>query len=150
MSGRVCFLIVVVVYLLSWIWLFCDPMDCSLPGSSVHEISQARMLAWITMPSSRGSSPPRDRTSISCIAGGFFTTESPGSEVKAWGLPKAKKGLWTERKLKLASGTRSLRLQVWLQIVAGYQQTDRDHKPLGRQQLSIFNTLYRISFPNPL
>ena len=36
----------------------CDPMDCSLPGSSVHGILQARLLEWVAMPSSRGSSPP--------------------------------------------------------------------------------------------
>ena len=35
---------------------FCDPMDCSLPGSSVHGISQVRILEWVAMPSSRGSS----------------------------------------------------------------------------------------------
>ena len=34
----------------------CDPMDCSLPGSSVHGILQARVLEWVAMPSSRGSS----------------------------------------------------------------------------------------------
>ena len=86
-------------------------MDCSLPGSSVHGILQARILEWVAMPSSRdleakgsnpglpqcrqilyclshqgspilewvakpsskGSSQPRDRTQVSCIAGGFFT-----------------------------------------------------------------------------
>ena len=37
-----------------------DPMDCSPPGSSVHGILQARILEWLAMPSSRGSSPPRD------------------------------------------------------------------------------------------
>ena len=42
-------------------------MDCSLPGSSVHEISQARILEWITISFSRGSSPPRDQTLVSCI-----------------------------------------------------------------------------------
>ena len=40
----------------------CNPMDCSLPGSSVHRILQARILEWVAMPSSRGSSQPRDRT----------------------------------------------------------------------------------------
>ena len=40
----------------------CDPMDCSLPGSSVHGILQGRILEWVTMPSSRGSSQPRVRT----------------------------------------------------------------------------------------
>ena len=38
----------------------CDPMDCNLPGSSVHGILQARLLEWVVMPSSRGSSQPRD------------------------------------------------------------------------------------------
>ena len=40
----------------------CDPMDCSLPGSSVYGILQARIVEWMTMPFSRGSSPPRDQT----------------------------------------------------------------------------------------
>ena len=40
----------------------CDPMDCSLPGSSVHRIFQARVLEWVAISFSRGSSPPRDQT----------------------------------------------------------------------------------------
>ena len=44
-----------------------DPMDCSLPGSSVHGILQARILEWVAISSSRGSSPPRDRTCVSYI-----------------------------------------------------------------------------------
>ena len=55
----------------------CDPMDCSLPGSSVHVISQARLLEWVAISSSRGSSWLRDQTCgscyVSCIAGRFFT-----------------------------------------------------------------------------
>ena len=45
----------------------CDPIDCSLSGSSVHGILQARILEWIAIPSSRGSSEPRDQTCISCL-----------------------------------------------------------------------------------
>ena len=56
----------------------CDPKNCSPPGSSVHGIFQARMLEWVTIPFSSGSSQPRDWTQVSCIAGKFFTTESPG------------------------------------------------------------------------
>ena len=48
-------------------------MDCSPPGSSVHGILQARILEWIAMPSSRGSSQPRDRTQVSGIEGGFLS-----------------------------------------------------------------------------
>ena len=54
--------------------ILCDPMDyCSLPGSSVHGILQARILEWVAVHSSRGSCEPRDRTQVSCIAGRFFT-----------------------------------------------------------------------------
>ena len=45
----------------------CDPMDCSLPGSSVHGIFQARILEWGAIPFSRGSSGPGDQTAVSCI-----------------------------------------------------------------------------------
>ena len=51
----------------------CDPMDWSLPGSSVHGILQARILEWVALPFSRGSFLPRDWTWISCIAGMFIT-----------------------------------------------------------------------------
>ena len=49
-----------------------DPMDCSLPGFSVHGILQARILEWVAISSSRGSSQQRDRTCISCVSE-FFT-----------------------------------------------------------------------------
>ena len=45
----------------------CDPMDCDPPGSSVYGIVQARILEWVAMASSRGSSPPRDGTCVSCL-----------------------------------------------------------------------------------
>ena len=51
----------------------CDPMDCSPPGSSVHEIFQARILEWVAISFSRGSSQPRDQTRVSCTAGRFIT-----------------------------------------------------------------------------
>ena len=51
----------------------CDPMDCSPPGSSVHEILQARILEWVVISFSRGSSWPRDQTQVSCTGAGFFT-----------------------------------------------------------------------------
>ena len=54
-------------------------MDCSLPGSSVYGILQARILEWVAMPSFRGSSPPRNQTLIirsPARAGGFFPTRA--------------------------------------------------------------------------
>ena len=52
----------------------CDPMDCSLPGSSVHEIFQARVLEWVAISFSRASSQPRDQTRISHSTGRRFTS----------------------------------------------------------------------------
>ena len=57
----------------------CDLMDCSPPGSSFHGILQERILEWVAIPFSRGSSRFRDRTWVSCIAGRFFITEPSGS-----------------------------------------------------------------------
>ena len=48
-------------------------MDCSLPDSSLHGILQARILKWVAIPFSRGSSWPRNWIQVSCITGGFFT-----------------------------------------------------------------------------
>ena len=50
-----------------------DPMDCSPPGFPVHSILQTRILEWVPIPFSRGSSQPRDQTRVSHIAGRFFT-----------------------------------------------------------------------------
>ena len=51
----------------------CDPMGCSSWGSSVHGILQARILEWVAIAFSRGSSQPRDWTQVSCITSRFFT-----------------------------------------------------------------------------
>ena len=62
----------------------CNPMDSSLPGSSVHGILQAR-LEWVARPSSKRSSRPRDQTGVSCgscTAARFFTAEPPGKPPK--------------------------------------------------------------------
>ena len=56
----------------------------SPPGSSVHGILQARILAWVAVPSSRGSSRPRDQAWVSCssgIAGGLLTPDPPGKPI---------------------------------------------------------------------
>ena len=50
-----------------------DPKDCSPVGSSGHGIFQARILEWVSVPFSRGSSQPKDQSWVSCIAGRFFT-----------------------------------------------------------------------------
>ena len=65
----------------------CNLMDCSPPGSSVHGIFQVRILGWGAIPFSRGSPPPRNRTQVSCIAQGFFTTEPPGKPMESNSSP---------------------------------------------------------------
>ena len=59
-----------------------DPMDCSLPGSSVHGIFQARVLEWVATSFSRGSSQLRDRTWVSHIAGRLYPLSHQGSHWK--------------------------------------------------------------------
>ena len=74
----------------------------TLPGSSVHGILQARILEWIAILFSRGSSRPRDQILLSCIAGRFFTFEPQGSPV-----------LLSYRKYKMVGRVRgSIRLTV--------------------------------------
>ena len=69
----------------------CNPMDCSLPGSSVHGIFQARVLEWAAISLARGSSQPRNWTQVSCIAGSCFTVSekamAPHSRTLAWKIP---------------------------------------------------------------
>ena len=57
--------------------ILCNPSDCSLLGSSVHGILQERILEWVAISFSRGSSQPRDRTQLSPIASRFFTIWAP-------------------------------------------------------------------------
>ena len=80
-EGNLCPYVYVHAQLLSRVWL-CDPMNCSPPGSSVHGILQARVLEWVALPPSRGSSQPRGMEPASAVspalAGRFFTTEPPG------------------------------------------------------------------------
>ena len=60
----------------------CDPVVCSLPGSSVHGIFQARILEWVAISFSRGSSRARNRTRVSCIAGAIYTAFLPQSKLE--------------------------------------------------------------------
>ena len=63
----------------------CDCMDCSPPGSSVHEILQARTLEWVAISFSRGSSRRKDPTQVSSTAGRFFTIwRHQGSPTYGW------------------------------------------------------------------
>ena len=69
---------VVVVESLSHVRLFCDPIDSSSPGSSVHGISQARVLEWLPFPSPGNLPDPGIKPISPALVGGFLTTEPPG------------------------------------------------------------------------
>ena len=60
------------------------PTLCNSMDYTVHGILQARILEWVAFPSSRGSSKPRDRTQVACIAGGFFTSWATREAQEYW------------------------------------------------------------------
>ena len=66
----------------------CDPVDCSPPGSSVHGILQARVLQWVAISFSRGSSQPRDQTQVSDIAGRVFIIWAAREPIISLGFAK--------------------------------------------------------------
>ena len=87
----------------------CDPMDCSLPGSSVHGILQGWIMEWVAFPFSRGSSQNSDWTQVSCIAGGFFTT---------WATRKAQE-YWSEWPVPFFRGSSWPRNWTGVSCIAG-------------------------------
>ena len=75
----------------------CGPMDCRLPGSSVHGIFQARVLEWVAISFSRGSSQPRDQTWVSHIVDRRLPSEPPGkSRKKEFNLLQGKNSTFLE------------------------------------------------------
>ena len=81
----------------------CNPMNCSLPGSSVHGIFQTRVLEWVAISFSRGSSQPRDQTRVSLTAGRRFTVwatrEAPECSTKSQ-RSQINKYIFSKRPLK--------------------------------------------------
>ena len=90
------------IVLVAWSYpTLCDPMDCSPPGSSVHRISQARILEWVAVNLLWGSSWPKDWTWVSHVAGRSFTShKGTGHEASVpvnralWLRTMQKKSLW--------------------------------------------------------
>ena len=66
-----------------------DSVDCSLPGSSVHGIFQARILEWVAISFSRCFPDPGIEAKSPALAGGFFTTDPPGKSLKNLNIHKA-------------------------------------------------------------
>ena len=92
----------------------CDPVDHRPPGFSVHGILQAKILEWVAISFSRGSSQPRDQTWVSCVAGRFFTTwdtREPWSLVEEWAGPWRE--LIARRQVGHSSGPVAARRRGW-------------------------------------
>ena len=92
------------------VWLLCHPMEYRPTGSSVHGISQARILERVAISYSRGSSWPRNQTSISCVAGRFFTTEPPGKPIPGYQSIRNSKVKWPDPTLWMNKVTITLAL----------------------------------------
>ena len=101
---------------------FCNPMDCSPPGSSVYGILQRRILEWVAIPFSRGSSQPRDRTClyITCIwQAGSFPLAPPGKprqSLQQWYF----RGLFPYEK---GADTHDCHVKMWSIMLARNTQT---------------------------
>ena len=79
----------------------CDPVDCSLPGSSLHGVLQARILEWVAISFSRGSSPPRDQTQVPHIVGRCLNLWATREAHYFWG-----KYLWKKERIWVEGATR--------------------------------------------
>ena len=90
--------------------ILCDPMDCSLPGSSVHGMLQVRILEWVAIPFSKRSFQPWDWTWVSCIAGKFFTVWAT-REAARQKPPSGQEWSWSIRSSQSRSGR--ARLRAW-------------------------------------
>ena len=104
-----------------WCPSLCHHMDFSPPGSSVHGILQARILEWVAISFSRGSSQPRDQTQVTHIVKDYLLTEPPG---KPWrSLPPWRKRQTRGRKREAELGTpfsvSPLRYSLWLSCSQG-------------------------------
>ena len=137
----------------------CNPMDCSLPVSSVYGIFQARILEWVAISFSRGSSQPRDQTWVSHIAGRCFTVwATREAHLKVGGLKNRKEARWREykrRRLQSCSLTTVVEHKVSENLVTAKKTTYR-LQPLGHTRshghsskaYEIYNT-YMTPAPPP-
>ena len=113
--------------LVAWSWPnLCDPMDYSPSGSSVHGILQARILEWVAMPSSRGSSQPRNQTWVSGTAGRLFT-------------------IWATREAPCTSTFPTLCYRCYLAVIGIFFSSVQYRIPPGLRHHSLAVTFYLLS-----
>ena len=111
---------------LSRVWL-CDPMDCSLPGSSLHGILQERGLEWVAISFSRGSSRPRDRTPVSHIPGRCFNF---------WATREALDSILKSRDITLSTKVHIVKAMVFPVVMYGCESWTV--KKAERQRIDAF------------
>ena len=125
----------------SAVWL-CHTMDCSLPCSSLRGILQARILEWIAVSFSRGSSQPRDQTQNSHIAGGFFTIWATREAHEYWsGKPIPSPGDLPDPGIELGSPA----LQADLYQLSHQGSPSLDIRPLLIRYMIRYSLILRLS-----
>ena len=119
-----------------------DPMDCSLPGSSVHGILKARVLQWVAISFSRGSFQTRDRTWVSCIASGHFTVWATREVIHFKHTANIILNGEKHKAFPLRSGTRKGCLNIVLEVLATAIREEKEIKgiQIGKTaaKLSLF------------
>ena len=90
-----CYFIIVFVWLPSHVWLLCDAMGYSPPGSSVHGISQAKTVEWLSFPSPGDLLDPGIKLTSPALAGGFFITEPHAYVLSRFNRVRLCATLWT-------------------------------------------------------
>ena len=122
-------------------------MDCSLPGSSVHGILQAKIPEWVAIPFSRGSSWLRDHTGVSSITGGFFTfwatREGPNPLIRGESACKTrlqlvKRGRGHPQKLSILPGVWGRKRPGLLHFLT--LDTGREHQDPEESQQAVYGS----------
>ena len=120
----------------------CNPMNCSPPGSSVHDILPARILEWIASPFWEGFSWPRDWTQVACISGRFFTIwttrEAP---VHRWVTGRKKQGPsptpCSSRKMWIKSSLKRGRRKAYFLSISKNTPDQSSHLVRGTVKIKI-------------
>ena len=129
---------------LSHVWLFATPIDCSLPGSSIHGIFQTRVLEWVAISFSRGSSWPRGGNQVSRIVGRCFT-ENTGLKLniqKQWRpwhpvpIPS-----WQTDGEKEESGADFIFLSSRITVDGDYSHEIKRHLLFGRKAMANLDSV---------
>ena len=118
----------------------CNPMDCSLPGFSVHGIFQARILEWVAISFSRRSFQPRDWTQVSHIVGRCFTIWAT-----SWGKSQEERIILLNGYLAMSGDI--FNCQVWVRNAAKHLNNAQDKPLQQRNTLSKMSIMQRLRNP---